>query len=277
MVGHTALQRKAQNILINIGGITDDITHTLKNFESISKNALKTMQEAYTYLKHNKVAEAFRMFDQIKTDSEEMCKISDALSKKCIKESTEINDLRVSTSKEKETIKAQKENTDKLASQNRVEKTYQEEIKKDSDKKVDKKEQEVAVISDNEEKIMKKKEKLREKTEYKLSIECQNLKKDQAALKSKYDADDSKITTEMKNSEVKFENGLLANEETYKLKLEEVDAIFKEKIKSAEDAHQMQIKQNEKEFQEAKRENNRLYENRLEEYKEKYDKSIFYA
>ena len=87
VIGHTELQIKTRDALVRVGDITDDTYHIVKDFERSSENALLTMKIAYGYLMENLEDEAFKIFTQIGKESEEMCRVSDELSKKCTEES----------------------------------------------------------------------------------------------------------------------------------------------------------------------------------------------
>ena len=65
VVGHTELQIKTREVLINVGDFTDDTFHYLNDFERTSKNALQTMQTAYRFLKENLEGEALNMFNLV--------------------------------------------------------------------------------------------------------------------------------------------------------------------------------------------------------------------
>ena len=274
VVGHTELQIETRKALINVGDITDDTYHTLREFERTSKSALQAMKLAYGYLKSNMEGEAIKMFNQIQKKSEEMQRASEALSKRCMEESTKVNNLGIKTLREKRTSEKEKEDSDKSASTNRVEKTHEEKLMEDCTTTINKTERMVEVALDAEKRLFEDKKKLREEIEKKLELERQNVKKEKAELKSNYDANESKITNETEESQLKFKNNLLANKKLYEQTLQELDAAAKEKLKLIEDTYQAQIKKNEEDLQEAKRRNNKLHEQKIKEYEESYPKCV---
>ena len=274
VVGHAELQIKTREVLIHVGDITDETYHTLKNFERTSNNALQTMNIAYGYLKENLEGEAFKMFTQIGEKSEEMCKISEALSDRCMKESTKVKNLGYETLKEKEATEAQKNKTDKLVKQSRDEKTYQEQIKVKSVEKADKKEKEIKDTSKDIEKAHQDKKDLIKKTQNRLQHEHKNIVNEKAELKSKYEDDDKEILNEVKKCQLKFESALLSNKKSYEQELQEIESAYKQKIKSVEDDYDRKITQNEKVFQDTKNDNQKLFDQKCEEHKEDCDKKV---
>ena len=275
VVGHTELQIKTRKVLINVGDITEATYCTLRDFESTSKSALKTMKIGYGYLKNNLEAEAYKIFNQMQKKFEEMRKISESLSKKCMDESTNVNNLGNETLEKKAATEADKEETDRLAKLSTVEKEYEEKALEESKKEeVTEKKKEAPVALDNEKKVFEEKKLLADKTEKKLQCEHQNNQKDKEDLKSTYDANDGKITNEIKESQLKFEKALLSNKESYEQSLAKLITTLREKIKSAKDTYEKQITQSEKEFQEKKRKNDRLFEQEIKEHKENYDKKV---
>ena len=258
--------------MIRVGDITDDTYHILKNFERTSKNALRTMKIAYGYLKENLEGEAFKIFTQIGEKSEEMCRISDDLSKKCMEESTKVNALGNETLKEKVATEANNDKAGKLVKQSREEKIYQEQIRDESVKNVDEKEKESKGTLIDVKKLIQDKKELSRKTQNMLQHERQSVKKQKAELKLSYENDDREILKEVKKCQQKFESALLSNKESYEQELYEIESTYKQKIKSVEDDYKIKIKQNEKELQQSKSESKKLFDERVKENKENYDK-----
>ena len=274
MVGHTELQIETREILIRVGDITDETHHALKKFERTSKNGIQDMKIAYGYLKDNLEAEAFKIFTKLKKKSEEMSKISNKLSTKCLEESEKVNELGNKTLKEKVATEADKEETDKLAKKSRDEKTYQEQVRDESVKNIDEKEEEIKGIVNDEKKLFQEKKELSKKTQNLLHQERQNIKRQNAELKSKYEDDDREILNEVKRYQMKFESALLSNKESYGQELHDIESTYEQKIKSAEDDYKIKIKQNEKELQKTKCENQKLFDEKLKEDNDNWDKKV---
>ena len=274
VVGHTELQLKTRDVMIRVGDITDDTYCILKIFERTSKTALRTMKVAYGYLNENLEVEAFKIFTQIGEQSKEMCRISDELSQKCKEELTKVKNLRNETLKEKVATEADKEETDKLAKKSRDEKTYQEQVRDESVKNIDEKEEEIKGIVNDEKKLFQEKKELSKKTQNLLHQERQNIKRQNAELKSKYEDDDREILNEVKRYQMKFESALLSNKESYGQELHDIESTYEQKIKSAEDDYKIKIKQNEKELQKTKCENQKLFDEKLKENNDNCDKKV---
>ena len=184
---------------------------------------------AYGYLKEDLENEAFKIFTELGKESEEMCRISDELSKKCMEESTKVNALGNETLKEKVATEANKDKTDKLVKQSGDEKTYQEQIRDESVKNVDEKEKELSGISNDIENLIRDKKELSKKTQNELQQKRQNIKKEKAELKSKYEDDKREILNKTKKCQLQFESALLSNKEFYEKKLQEMELAYKQK------------------------------------------------
>lgn len=274
VVGHTDLEIKTREVLVSIGDITDDTYHTLDDFERTSKRAIETMQTAYAFLKENLEVEALNMFKKIQKNAEEMCEISNSLSDKCKEQSKKVTDLSNETIKEKAATEKEKKKTDELINESRIGQQHQKEIMENSISQADKKEKIIVATLDDEKKVFEKKTELAKQCEQKKQVEQQEIKQRKAELKSKYDDDDNKVTIAIKESHKKFEQTLLTNKDSYNIALKKLDTTLKEQIKSAENAYETELKHIEEEFKEAKEQNDILCEQKVNEYKQKYEKAL---
>ena len=277
VVGHTELQIKTREVLINVGDITDDTYHALNDFERTSKNALQTMQTAYGFLKENLEGEALNMFNQIQKNSEKMYDISNALSEKCKSQSVQVHELGDETLKEKTITEAQKDETDKLITKTKIEKVVEEESIKHSTEETDKKEVEVAATKDDEKKVFERKRELAKQVEEKLQLERQNTKQRKQELKSEYEVANNSITDEIRKHQQKFEAALISNKNSFEKQLQELDEALKERIKAAEKTYENDISNNQKRFKEAKKENDEQYKKTIETCEKSHEETISQA
>ena len=274
VVGHTELQIKTRTLLKNVGDITDDTFHTLQNFENTAQNALETMQSAYLFLKENLEHEAIEMLKKIQKNSETMCKVSNSLSDKCKKQSTEVSKVGNETLKEKVSIEAKKEETDRIAGHEKTRKSFQERNMTNLAEKVDEKKKEFATTLDNVNKELENKTKLVVETQRKLQEKNENLKKNKERLKLKYEADETSSLIEISRSQENFETALLSNKEHYSQALVDIDETFKANIKSAECAFEEKMKQNEDDYQDIRKKSEKLQEQKIAENKDNYEKRL---
>ena len=274
VVGYTELEIKTRRVLINVGDITDNTYHALRDFEATSINALKTMKTAYGFLKENLEKEALQMFQKIQEKSVEMCDICEELSKKCKDESENVNTLGGDTLIQKEITEKEKIENDKIMNQKEAHRKFHEEAIKKKEMEVDMKRDKITDTSEYEKTELENRKSLAEETDKRLQSECDKIKKHKAGLKLEYDANNKNIEKKIEESHQKYKIQLLSNKNAHQKAMQELDATFKQKLNFAEAAYKKEIQQNEKINNQLMKKNNDLCDSKIKECRENYNKMI---